>query len=73
MPRAGQVKPSDEDRLSDHVALGVLTRLVPRDLVDEVLAATGRQERRVRLLPARVVIYYVMALSLRRMGSWRQG
>ena len=64
MPRAGQVKPSDDDRLSDHVALGVLTRLVPRDLVDEVLAETGRQERRVRLLPARVVVYYVMALAL---------
>ena len=64
MPRAGQVKPSDDDRLSDHVALGVLTRLVPRDLVDEVLAETGRQELRVRLLPARVVVYYVMALAL---------
>lgn len=50
--------------MSDRVALGVLTRLVPRDLVDEVLAETGRRERRVRLLPARVVVYYVMALAL---------
>lgn len=53
-----------EERLSDRVALGVLTRLVPRALVDEVLAETGRRERRVRLLPARVVVYYVMALAL---------
>ncbi|HZW42985.1 MAG TPA: IS4 family transposase [Dermatophilaceae bacterium] len=63
-PRAGQVKPPDDDRLSDRVALGVLTRLVPRELVDEVLVETGRQERRVRLLPARMVVYYVMALAL---------
>lgn len=64
MPRAGQVKPPEDDRLSDRVALGVLTRLVPRHLVDEVLAETGRRERRVRLLPARMVVYYVMALAL---------
>lgn len=63
-PRAGQVRPPDDDRLSDRVALGVLTRLVPRELVDEVLLETGRQERRVRLLPARMVVYYVMALAL---------
>lgn len=50
--------------MSDRVALGVLTRLVPHELVDEVLVETGRQERRVRLLPARMVVYYVMALAL---------
>ncbi|MGH3504176.1 MAG: IS4 family transposase [Nocardioidaceae bacterium] len=64
MPRAGQVRSPDGDRLSDRVALGVLTRLVSRDLVDQVLADTGRQGHRVRLLPARMVVYYVMALAL---------
>ncbi|BBY59348.1 hypothetical protein MSAR_24840 [Mycolicibacterium sarraceniae] len=39
------------DRLTDRIGLGVLTRLVHRDLVDEVLADTGRTERRRRLLP----------------------
>src|ERR1700682_3103993 len=34
-----------EDRLTDRIGLGVLTRLVHRDLVDEVLAETGRTER----------------------------
>lgn len=38
--------------------------MIPRDLVDEVLNATGKNERRVRLLPARVVVYYVLALTL---------
>lgn len=51
-------------RLTDRIGIGVLTRLVHRDLVDEVLAETDRSEKRKRLLPARVVVYYVMALCL---------
>lgn len=51
-------------RLTDVIGIGVLTRLLNRDLVDEVLDRTGRREQRVRLLPARVVVYYVMALTL---------
>jgi hypothetical protein len=51
-------------RLTDRVGVGVLTRLVDRDLVDEVLVETGRMEKRSRLLPARVVVYYVMGLCL---------
>jgi hypothetical protein len=53
-----------EDRLTDRIGLGVLTRLVHRDLIDEVLADTGRTERRRRLLPARVVVYFVLAMTL---------
>lgn len=51
-------------RFTDGISIGVLTRLCDRDLVDEVLAETGRREKRSRLLPARVVVYYVMALCL---------
>jgi hypothetical protein len=51
-------------RLTDRIGLGVLTRLIGRDVIDEVLAETGRTERRSRLLPARVVVYYVLALCL---------
>jgi len=50
--------------MTDLVGIGVLTRLVHRDLVDEVLAETGRTEQRSRSLPARVVVYYVLALCL---------
>lgn len=64
MPRVGWVKPQDDQRLSDHVALGVLTRTFPPGLVDAVVAACGRGEQRSRLLPARLVVYYVMALAL---------
>ncbi|WP_409489999.1 transposase domain-containing protein, partial [Amycolatopsis sp. cmx-11-12] len=55
---------SDHDRLTDAIGIGVLTRLLDRDLVDEVVTAADRQEKRVRLLPARVVVYYVLALCL---------
>jgi hypothetical protein len=54
--------------LTDRIGIGVLTRLVPRDLVDEVLAETGRREKRSRLLPAHVVVYFVMALAIFRDG-----
>ncbi|MGP4104655.1 IS4 family transposase [Nonomuraea sp. KM90] len=51
-------------RLTDRIGVGVVTRLINRDLVDEVLAETGRVEQRSRLLPARVVVYYVLGLCL---------
>jgi hypothetical protein len=44
--------------------LGVLTWVYPPDLVDRVVAAWGRAEQRRRLLPARLVVYFVLALAL---------
>ena len=64
MPRAGQVKVLDDDRLTDRIAVGVLTSTFPPALVDEVLEATGRGSRRRRLLPARVVVYFTLAMCL---------
>jgi hypothetical protein len=52
------------DRLSDRVAIGVLTTVFPPELVDEVLAETGRVQQRTRLLPARFVVYFVLAMAL---------
>jgi hypothetical protein len=42
----------------------VLTRAFPPELVDEVVAGCGRVEQRHRLLPARVVVYFVLAMCL---------
>ncbi|HEY8654787.1 MAG TPA: transposase domain-containing protein, partial [Dermatophilaceae bacterium] len=64
MPRAGQVQVEPGQRLSDRVALGVLTATFPRQLVDEVIEATGRREQRNRLLPAHLTVYYVLAMTL---------
>ncbi|BBC91448.1 transposase [Streptomyces rochei] len=44
--------------------MGVLTRVFPPELVDEVVAECGRVEQRRRLLPARVVVYFVLAMCL---------
>jgi hypothetical protein len=64
MPRAGQIKPPVTPRLSDRIAIGVLTRTFPPELVDRVIARTGKAEQRQRLLPARVVVYYTLAMCL---------
>jgi Insertion element 4 transposase N-terminal/Transposase DDE domain len=44
--------------------VGELTRVVPFELVDGVLEETGARERRLRLLPSRVGIYFVLAMCL---------
>lgn len=64
MPRAGWVKPRDDQRLTDHVALGVLTATFPPRLVDAVIDQAGKASQRNRLLPARLVVYYVLGLAL---------
>ncbi|MCN0178834.1 IS4 family transposase [Salinispora arenicola] len=52
--------------------LGELTRLVPFEMIDDVLAATRRTQRRVRLLPARVVVYLLLAGCLFADCGYRQ-
>jgi hypothetical protein len=64
MPRAGQVKPPVKERLSDRIAIGVLTSAYPPGLVDQVVAETGRTQQRQRLLPARGVVWLVLAMAL---------
>jgi hypothetical protein len=71
MPRSPARLPNGA-RLSDHVTLGVLTITVPAELIDAVLADTGRQSRRQRQLPARLVVYYVMALALYAQASYSE-
>jgi hypothetical protein len=44
--------------------VGELTRQVPFDLVDAVLEETGCVQRRLRALPSRVGVYFVLALVL---------
>jgi hypothetical protein len=44
--------------------LGELTRIVPFELADAVLADTRRTQRRLRMLPSRVGLYFVLALAL---------
>ena len=70
MPRAGWKKPETERRLSDLVSVGVLTRVFPPDLVDEVISEVGRTEQRHRSLPARVMAYFSIGMALHSEGSY---
>ena len=44
--------------------LGELTRYLPFELVDDVLEMTGAVQKRMRVLPSRVGMYFVLAMTL---------
>jgi hypothetical protein len=62
----GSVGVSPEGWLPDRMSVGALTRAFPPELVDRVVATTDTRELRRRLLPARLVVYFVLALWLFR-------
>lgn len=64
MGRAGQQVVRDEDGLSDRISVGLLARAFPRAMIEAVIEASGAREQRLRMLPAWLVIYYVLALAL---------
>jgi hypothetical protein len=70
MPRTGWRKPVSDRRLSDLVSVGVLTRVFPADVVDEVIAEAGRTQLRHRALPARVMAYFAIGMGLYGEGSY---
>ncbi len=52
-------------RWTDLVSLGVLASSVPRDVIDDAVAAAGRQARRSDgKLPPHVMVYFAMAMAL---------
>jgi hypothetical protein len=54
-------------RLTDWVSFGVLASSVPRDAVDDAVAAAGKGARRSDgKLPPHVMVYRVLALALFR-------
>ena len=70
MARVGQLKPVSDRRLSDLVSVGVLCRVFPPDVVDEVIALSGRREQRHRSLPARTMAYFAIGMALHSDGSY---
>ena len=59
-------------RITDYISLGVLAKTFPLDKVQAVVAAAGKTNRRQRDLPAHVVVYYVIALTLYMQVSYRE-
>lgn len=71
MARVSKVR-HEGDRLTDLMNIGVLTTRLPLDQVHEVLRSTGKASRRLRDLPAHVMMYYVVALALYRAEGSRE-
>jgi hypothetical protein len=59
-------------RITDYISLGVLAKTFPLDRVSAAVAAAGKTSRRQRDLPAHVVVYYVIALTLYMQVSYRE-
>jgi hypothetical protein len=59
-------------RITDYISLGVLAKTFPLDKVHAVVAAAGKANQRQRDLPAHVVVYYVIALTLYMQVSYRE-
>jgi hypothetical protein len=73
MARRG--RPPKEQRtlaVPDLMSLGLLAAFCPPATVDRVLAEAGRVEQRARLLPSRVVVYYVLAMALYASEGYRE-
>lgn len=66
------MKPEGSVRLGDHVSLGVLTRVFPPREVDAAIDRAGATGQRNRLLPARMMDYYVMGLAMFSSGSYEE-
>jgi hypothetical protein len=52
------------DRLPDRIGIGVLAKVFTPEVVDRVIDEVGVREQRKRALPARVVVYYLLAMVL---------
>ncbi len=63
MARGGQQAVAG-DRLADRIGIGVLAKVFPPELVDRVVDEAGAREQRKRVLPARVVVYLLLAMVL---------
>ena len=54
--------------------LGELTRIVPFELVDCLVGDARARERRLRLLPSRTGVYFLLAMCLfPRPATWPSG
>lgn len=59
-------------RITDYISLGVIAKTFPATAVASALNHTGKKSIRQRDLPAHVVVYYVIALTLYMQSSYRE-
>jgi hypothetical protein len=63
---------SQGSRITDYISIGVIAKTFPLDKVNKILERTGKTSQRQRELPAHVVMYYVLALTLFMQVSYRE-
>jgi len=63
---------TDGSRITDYISLGVVAKVFPRPLVEDILGRTGKASERQRDLPAHVAMYYVIALALFMEASYAE-
>src|SRR5579862_5846875 len=59
-------------RLSDLMSVMLLAKVFPAERVNAILEQTRRSSQRERLLPATMMVYYVMALALFMQVSYQE-
>lgn len=57
----------NKNDIANLISTGILARVCPRSLIEDVLKRHGRSGQRQRLLPGALVVYFVMAMAL-----WRE-
>jgi len=58
--------------VGDCLSIGVFTQVFPIKVVKKVLAETGKETVRERLLPNHIVVYYVLAMAMLMTASYRE-
>jgi Transposase DDE domain/Insertion element 4 transposase N-terminal len=62
MPGIGQRK-IEGHRFSDTISFAVISRFIPCDKIQRILNHSNKSTKRNRLLPAHIMIYYIIALG----------
>jgi hypothetical protein len=69
----GQRKKDEGDfKLTEKIGLGALSKIIPAKEVDKALEKYGGKEERNRLLPSRVVVYYVIIMTIYSHAGYRE-
>lgn len=55
---------SQGNTATEHLGVGVLALCYPLPIITDIIASCGKADKRVRDLPAALMVYYVIALSL---------
>ena len=68
----GQRKVEGKFKFTEKIGLGALAAKIPAKEVDKALEAYRAKEERNRLLPSRVVVYYIIIMTIYAHAGYRE-